>query len=164
MSYRISRETPLGIPFLLTPNIDINEDTKMVEIHLSLRCEAPSSASTVNVVVRVTMPKSTTSVSCEPLSSGQRYEYKPQEKQFTWTIKKMQGGSTCECKAKVMVSEVSRYLKKELGSVCVDFEIPMYVCSGLQIRFMKVLDHSQMHAPKRWVRYITHSDSYVFRL
>lgn len=41
-------------------------------------------------------------------------------------------------------------------SASVDFEIPMYVCSGLQIRFMKVLDHSQMHAPKRWVRYITH--------
>lgn len=55
----------------------------------------------VNVAVRVTMPKSTTSVSCEPLSSGQRYEYKPQEKQFMWTIKKMQGGSTCECKIKV---------------------------------------------------------------
>ena len=55
----------------------------------------------MNVAVRVTMPKSTTSVSCEPLGSGQRYEYKPQEKKFMWTIKKMQGGSTCECKAKV---------------------------------------------------------------
>ena len=66
-------------------------------------CVCVFSRSAVNVVVRVTMPKSTTSVSCEPLSSGQRYEYKPQEKQFTWTIKKMQGGNTCECKAKVHV-------------------------------------------------------------
>ena len=50
MSYRISRETPLGIPFLLTPNIGINEDTKSVfmcmnqgltsvEVGLYLRCQ-----------------------------------------------------------------------------------------------------------------------------
>ena len=64
------------------------------------------SRNAVNVAVRVTMPKSTTGVSCEPLSSGQRYEYKPQEKQFMWTIKKMQGGSTCECKIKVLHYEL----------------------------------------------------------
>lgn len=64
----------------------------------------------MNVAVRVTMPKSTTSVSCEPLGSGQRYEYKPQEKQFMWTIKKMQGGSTSECKAKVQPTLVVNLL------------------------------------------------------
>ena len=70
-------------------------------ISKGIPCVRVLSRNAVNVVVRVTMPKSTTSVSCEPLGPGQRYEYKQQEKQFVWTLKKMQGGSTCECRAKV---------------------------------------------------------------
>jgi AP-4 complex subunit mu-1 len=137
---------------------------RTVEINLSLRSEVPPSISAVNVAVQLNIPKFATSLSCDPLGSGERYEYKQQDKHFTWHLKKILGGTSSECKIKVLVSEVTRHVKKEIGSICVDFEIPMYVCSGLQIRFMKVLDRSQLQAPRRWVRYITHSDSYVFRL
>ncbi len=46
-----------------------------------------------------------------------------------------------------------------------EFEIPMYMCSGMQIRFLKVFEKGKPSiTPHRWVRYITHSDSYVFRV
>jgi hypothetical protein len=45
----------------------------------------------------------------------------------------------------------------------IDFEVPMYVCSGLNIRFLNVTERGRNYVPFRWVRYITHSDSYVFR-
>ena len=37
-----------------------------------------------------------------------------------------------------------------------EFEIPMYICSGLQIRYLRVQDRDKAYSPFRWVRYITH--------
>ena len=39
----------------------------------------------------------------------------------------------------------------------------MYTCSGLAIRFLRVFERGRNYVPFRWVRYITHTDSYVFR-
>ena len=60
-----------------------------------------SCSSAVNVAVRLNVPKFTTNVSCDPLASGEKYEYRQQDKQFTWHLKKILGGSTSECKVKV---------------------------------------------------------------
>ena len=78
------------------------------------------------------------------------------------------------------LSEVTRTTKREINSVrycmkyrivplyfvdSMEFEMPMYICSGMQIRFLRIVDRSRPAAsPYRWVRYITHSDSYVFRV
>jgi len=48
--------------------------------------------------------------------------------------------------------------------VSLEFEIPMHICSGLQIRYLRVQDREKGYNPFRWVRYITHSDSYVIRM
>lgn len=37
-----------------------------------------------------------------------------------------------------------------------EFEIPMHICSGLQIRYLRVQDREKTYSPFRWVRYITH--------
>jgi AP-4 complex subunit mu-1 len=39
----------------------------------------------------------------------------------------------------------------------------MYVCSGINIRFLRVTERGKRYTPFRWVRYITEADSYVFR-
>jgi AP-4 complex subunit mu-1 len=118
MTYCISREVPYGIPFQLMPFVNVIEEAKTVEINLSLRSEVPPSISAVNVAVRLNIPKFATSLSCDPLGSGERYEYKQQDKQFTWHLKKILGGTSSECKIKVLVSEVTRHVKKEIGSIC----------------------------------------------
>ena len=57
--------------------------------------------SAVNVAVQLNIPKFATSLSCDPLGSGERYEYKQQDKHFTWHLKKIPGGTSSECKIKV---------------------------------------------------------------
>ena len=43
------------------------------------------------------------------------------------------------------------------------FEIPYYTVSGVQVRYLKVLEKSGYQALP-WVRYITRSGNYEFRL
>ena len=37
-----------------------------------------------------------------------------------------------------------------------EFEVPMYVCSGLTIKYLRVFERGRDYVPFRWVRYITH--------
>ncbi|NXN90692.1 AP4M1 protein, partial [Bombycilla garrulus] len=47
------------------------------------------------------------------------------------------------------------------------FELPAWSCSGLRVRFLRLRGpQGPPGTPtvQRWVRYLTHSDSYVMRL
>ncbi|NWI46207.1 AP4M1 protein, partial [Picathartes gymnocephalus] len=48
----------------------------------------------------------------------------------------------------------------ELGAAHGSFELPSQSCSGLRVRFLRLSGPPA----QRWVRYLTHSDSYVLRL
>ncbi|NXF93927.1 AP4M1 protein, partial [Eubucco bourcierii] len=52
----------------------------------------------------------------------------------------------------------------ELGPAALSFELPGVTCSGLRVRFLRAPGGGPGGAPQRWVRYLTHSDSYVLRL
>ena len=54
--------------------------------------------------------------------------------------------------------------RREIGPVNMDFEIPQYSCSTVQIRYLRVVERTKSFSPSRWVRYITHSNSYVCRM
>ncbi|KAL0182475.1 hypothetical protein M9458_021850, partial [Cirrhinus mrigala] len=51
----------------------------------------------------------------------------------------------------------------EVGPVSMSFELPKQTCTGLQIRFLR-LSPTQTGLSQRWVRYVTHSDSYTIRI
>lgn len=62
-----------------------------------------------------------------------------------------------DCCQQLTLSEVTRTSKKELNQVSLDFEIPMFICSGMNIRFLRVFEQGKAsYSPFRWVRYITH--------
>lgn len=51
----------------------------------------------------------------------------------------------------------------EVGPVGLSFELPKFTATGLQIRFLR-LSPVQPAPSQRWVRYVTHSDSYSIRI
>lgn len=51
----------------------------------------------------------------------------------------------------------------EVGPVVLAFELPHLTVTGLQIRFLR-LSPVQPGPSQRWIRYVTHSDSYVIRV
>ena len=52
------------------------------------------------------------------------------------------------------------------GRASMAFEIPMYNVSNLQVRYLRIPEHARhsSYKYKRWVRYVTQSESYVCRI
>ncbi|XP_062516479.1 uncharacterized protein LOC134191864 [Corticium candelabrum] len=164
MNYRVSGDFRNTLPFNVFPLVEEGESARSsVDISLTLRCNLPSNCHAMNITVRIPVPKSTTRVSQE-LGASQTMEYKALEKSILWKMKKISSHAEQHAKFKVSVSEKSKTTRKEIGPLSIDFEIPMFVCSGLNIRFLRVFERSGSYSPFRWVRYITHSDSYVIRI
>jgi AP-4 complex subunit mu-1 len=112
------------------------------------------------------MPKSTSSVVNElPVGAvGQNSEYDGKERKVLWRIKKFQGGQEQTLRCKITLSNAaSAGIRKEIGPLSLNFEIPMYNPSGLQVRYLRILENKNYN-PYRWVRYVTRSSSYVCRL
>jgi hypothetical protein len=45
-----------------------------------------------------------------------------------------------------------------------EFELPMYNCSNMKIRHLRVKERDASYDPYRWVRNITHANSYICRV
>ncbi|NWZ16952.1 AP4M1 protein, partial [Agelaius phoeniceus] len=58
------------------------------------------------------------------------------------------------------VPVLRRCWRLELGPAHGSFQLPAHSCSGLRVRFLRL----QGPPGQRWVRYLSHSDSYVLRL
>jgi AP-4 complex subunit mu-1 len=77
----------------------------------------------------------------------------------------MTGGSEYTLVSKISLPQAAVHqAQKETGAINLSFEIPMLSLSGLQIKFLKVLQEGDSPAPKKWVRYLTKSSSYVCRI
>eukprot|EP00003_Mantamonas_plastica_P030245 TRINITY_DN740_c0_g1_i2.p1 TRINITY_DN740_c0_g1~~TRINITY_DN740_c0_g1_i2.p1 ORF type:complete len:479 (+),score=170.79 TRINITY_DN740_c0_g1_i2:376-1812(+) len=164
MHYRISSE--FRAPFRIFPFVE-EVSTSRIDVLLKVRADIPENANGNNVVVRLPLPKSTNNVSCEMAigAVGQSWEYKQNEHVLEWTIKKFPGGVETFIRAKIFLQYgTSSKVKREIGPISMEFEIPMYNCSNVNIRFLRVLERNKSYVPYRWVRYITHSNSYVSRV
>jgi hypothetical protein len=63
----------------------------------------------------------------------------------------------------------SRSVLEELGPVALDFELSNYLCSGLQLLHLRLLDQQQQSGAaaqhtQQMLRYITVTDSYVIKI
>lgn len=68
------------------------------------------------------------------------------------------------CSFQLFQPTVSAARMQEVGPAALTFEISGSTPSNLQIRFLRVFDREHSYVPMRWVRYITTTDSYVFKL
>jgi len=165
MTYRITGD--FRTPFRVFPFVEDIMGTK-IEIVIKVRADIPETNHSSNVVVRIPMPKSTANCSTDlpPGVVGQSTEYKASDKVLCWGIKKFVGGAEHTLRARItLVAGTSApTVKKEIGPVSLNFEIPMYNCSNLQVRFLRIAERTKSYTPYRWVRYITQSDSYVTRI
>lgn len=126
----------------------------------------PATVSAGNMSVHIPVPKVTSHVSHElPPATGQTVEFKAADKIVLWHLKKVGGGTEQYVRLKLTVPDAKApILRKEISQVALMFEMPMFVCSRLAIRFLRVFERGRSYVPYRWVRYVTRSDSYVCRV
>ena len=91
--------------------------------------------------------------------------YAPEQEAMLWKIKTVPGGKEVLMRAKFNLPSVAA---DDEGAarrppITVKYEIPYYTVSGVQVRYLKVIEKSGYQALP-WVRYITRSGNYEFRL
>merc|ERR1711920_84858 len=131
MNYRITGD--FRVPFRIFPFVEQQASHK-IEITIKVRADIPEQNYGGNVQVSCMLPKTATSVSNDlGGATGQSAEYLAAEHRVVWSIKKFQGGSESTLKSRVTLSSPvsnSSNIKKEVGPVSLNFEIPMYNVSN----------------------------------
>ncbi|KAK9537014.1 hypothetical protein VZT92_006752 [Zoarces viviparus] len=162
MQYQLSDHLPSAPPFRLFPTIERDSGGRLL-MYLKLRCDLPPKSAAINVCATIPVPKGSVSLSQELSSPDQSSELKLQNRAIDWTIPRFPGGTQLSALFKLEVSGLSPSSMLEVGPVGLVFELPQLTVTGLQIRFLR-LSPVQPGPSQRWVRYVTHSDSYVIRL
>uniref|UniRef100_A0A673KDN4 AP-4 complex subunit mu-1-like n=1 Tax=Sinocyclocheilus rhinocerous TaxID=307959 RepID=A0A673KDN4_9TELE len=134
MQYQLCDELPCAPPFQLFPSVE-KDYVNRVLIFLKLRCDLPPKSTALNVSITVPVPKGA--------------QYSVQGDIIIWSFVDVPGLSSASL--------------LEVGPVSMSFELPKQTCTGLQIRFLR-LSPTQTGLSQRWVRYVTHSDSYTIRI
>jgi AP-4 complex subunit mu-1 len=162
MNYRITSD--FKAPFRIFPFFELTSPYK-VELVITIRAEIPRQNYGGNVTITVPMPKKATSVATEMAQGavGHTASYDAKTQQVSWVIKKFQGESEATLRMKISLATAhTASVRKEIGPISMNFEVPMFNPSGLQVRYLRVMAEADYN-PYRWVRYITRSSSYVCR-
>ncbi|XP_037323277.1 AP-4 complex subunit mu-1 isoform X2 [Pungitius pungitius] len=162
MQYQLSDELPSAPPFRLHPTIQRDSGGRLL-MYLKLRCDLPPKSAAINVCVSVPVPRGSASVSQELSSPDQSAELKLQSRAIEWKIPRFAGGTQLSAVFKLEASALGPAPLMEVGQVVLAFELPHLTVTGLQIRFLR-LSPVQPGPSQRWIRYVTHSDSYVIRV
>jgi len=164
MGYRITNE--FRTPFRIFPFFELSSPYK-VDLVIKVRADLPEHNYGGNVIVEIPMPKQTNGAVCDMGIGvmGQSNEYDEKERKVIWRIKKFPGGAEYTLRIKVTLKSAhTAAVRKEIGPISMQFEVPMYNPSGLQVRYLRILEGSKSYNPFRWVRYVTRSSSYICRL
>ncbi|XP_047660396.1 AP-4 complex subunit mu-1 [Tachysurus fulvidraco] len=162
MQYQLCDELPCPPPFRLFPTVEKDYGSRLL-IFLKLRCDLLPNSAAINVSVTIPVPKCSLSLSQELSSPDQTAELRPKHKSIVWEIPRFPGGAQLSALFKVEVPSFSSASLLEVGPVSMSFELPKHTCTGLQVRFVR-LSPNQQGLSHRWVRYVTHSESYTIRI
>lgn len=101
MNYRISGNPTQALPFRVSVSSEDTSDHGRVDVVVRLDCDIPPKSYGSNLLIRVAVPKATSSCSYELGAPGQTVEYKKDEKVALWKITKAAGGLSYYCRLKV---------------------------------------------------------------
>ncbi len=163
LNYRISGDFEL--PFRVYPVVE-EVDEGRVDVLLKVRADVPEANAGASVVVTLPVPRGTTTAKCSlpDAAKGQTAEYVDADKVVVWAIKKFPGQSEQQLRVRLSLNNTSAATRAEIGPVTMDFEIPMWNPSSMNIRFLRIIERSEAYKPQRWVRVITQANSYTCRL
>ena len=92
-------------------------------------------------------------------------KYTPDQEAMVWYVKSFGGQKEYTMKARFgfpSVADLNRDKFKKVP-IQIKFEIPYFTVSGIQVRYLKIVEKSGYHALP-WVRYITQNGLYQIRM
>ncbi|RUS35460.1 Mu homology domain-containing protein [Jimgerdemannia flammicorona] len=174
MSYRLQTAVK---PLIWIEAVVENYTGSRVEYMIKAKAQFKrrSSANNVEIVVPVADDADTPRFRVGYWSSIGSVTYAPERSALVWKIKQFQGGKEFLMRAHFGLPSVKGgaltflfyfILSDELEKrppISIKFEIPYFTVSGIQVRYLKIVEKSGYQALP-WVRYITQNGDYQMRM
>mmetsp|Transcript_24235 Transcript_24235/g.43093 ORF Transcript_24235/g.43093 Transcript_24235/m.43093 type:complete len:433 (-) Transcript_24235:3090-4388(-) len=160
MSYRLNTHVK---PLIWVETIVDTHSTSKIEYNIKAKAQLKSRSVANNVQILIPVPSDADSPSFKTNVGTARYE--PSEDAIVWTLKSFQGQKEYSLRAvfslpSVVAEDRDKFLKIPIR---VKFEIPYFTVSGIQVRYLKIIEKSGYQALP-WVRYITQNGEYQLRM
>jgi AP-1 complex subunit mu len=135
-----------------------------IEYMIKTKSQFKSRSVANNVEIIIPVPPDVDSPSFK--ASVGSVTYLPDKDAVVWTIKQFHGGREFLMRAHFGLPSISGAEKAEnawKAPIRVKFEIPYFTVSGIQVRYLKIIEKSGYQALP-WVRYITANGDYQLRM
>ena len=160
MSYRLDMQ----LKPLISVHVDItNKSETRIEYKVKAKTNFKNRSVANNVSIFIPVPLDIQNATFKTTSGS--VVYLSDREDLLWSIKKFEGqlelNMTCNFQVPtVRIDDTTKHLKRPIQ---VTFEIPYFTVSGLQVRYMKIIDKNNYEAVP-WVRYITKNGNYSIRI
>jgi len=170
MTYRLSQH----VRPLITVELRVNRVSRSrTEYLVKARSQFKERSSAQGVEIALPLPRDATSPAVRASSGAATHV--PERDALVWRIKSFPGGKELLLRAKFSLPSVeaddeastsagagASAAASRMPPIRVSFEIPYFTVSGIQVRYLKVIEKSGYQALP-WVRYVTTAGEYEIR-
>jgi len=157
MSYRLNTHVK---PLIWIESVIERHDHSRVEYMIKAKSQFKKRSTANNVEIIIPVPED----ACAPKfkTTIGNVKYAPEKSSVIWNIKSFQGGKEFLMRAHFGLPSVQAEESEGRPPISVKFEIPYFTVSGIQVRYLKIIEKSGYQALP-WVRYITQNGDYCLR-
>ncbi|XP_043859003.1 AP-1 complex subunit mu-2 isoform X1 [Dromiciops gliroides] len=157
MSYRLNTQVK---PLIWIESVIEKFSHSRVEIMVKAKGQFKKQSVANSVEIAIPVPSDADSPRFK--TSVGSAKYLPEKNVVIWNIKSFPGGKEYLMRAHFGLPSVEKEEVEGRPPISVKFEIPYFTVSGIQVRYMKIIEKSGYQALP-WVRYITQSGDYQLR-
>jgi len=157
MSYRLNTHVK---PLIWIESVIEKHSHSRVEYMIKAKSQFKKRSTANNVEIIIPVPEDADSPKFKTTVGSVKYA--PEKSSIIWTIKSFQGGKEFLMRAHFGLPSVESEETEGRPPISVKFEIPYFTVSGIQVRYLKIIEKSGYQALP-WVRYITQNGDYCLR-
>ncbi|XP_016692806.1 AP-1 complex subunit mu-2 isoform X2 [Gossypium hirsutum] len=160
MTYRLSTQVK---PLIWVEAQVEKHSRSRVEFMVKARSQFKERSTATNVEIMVPVPADASSPNVR--TSMGSAAYAPENDALLWKIRSFPGGKEYMLRAEFTLPSITdeEATQERKAPIRVKFEIPYFTVSGIQVRYLKIIEKSGYQALP-WVRYITMAGEYELRL
>jgi AP-1 complex subunit mu len=158
MTYRLNTNVK---PLIWIEAIVESHKSSRIEYMIKARSQFKQRSTANNVEIYIPVPRDADSPKFK--ASIGTVKYVPEKDTILWSIKQFQGGKEYLMRAHFGLPSIIDEDPASKPPITVKFEIPYFTVSGIQVRYLKIMEKSGYQALP-WVRYITQSGDYQIRM
>ncbi|AOA65356.1 AP-1 complex subunit mu-1-Iike [Komagataella phaffii CBS 7435] len=172
MTYRIL-SPPNLVPLILVDYKLQNHSNTRLELFVRLKTNFKRRLTCTNLELLIPCPDDIDSPSFQTsaTTSKCKIKYVPEKSAILWRFKSIPGGKDYSMIAELnlpsvkLQENVDQLKKITKKPIKVNFQIPYFTTSGLQVRYLRINEPKLQYKSYPWVRYVTQSgDDYIIRM